>query len=118
MPGPRRLRRMQLGSLLKHDMSVRSADTESTDASAARTVTGFPFRSLASNPEWTVLKIEVWVRSLEMKRRWKHAMPYDMRRIDQAGHAGSDIQMPDIGLRRTYRAKLLSVRSCSKSLAT
>ena len=99
-----------------HDMRVRSADAECADAGAARTLPSFPFRSFAIDAKWTVLEIKVWIGLVEMKRRRKYAMSHDVRGVDQPGHAGGDIQMPDIGLRRADCAELLPVRSCAKSL--
>src|SRR5258708_30982850 len=107
---------MPHGSLLKHDVRVRSADTESADAGAAWLAVGFPFGSFAVDPERTVREIEIWIWQVEMKCRRKHAMSQNVRGVDQAGHARGDVEMSDIGLRRADCAKLLSVRSCTKSL--
>src|SRR5258706_3341520 len=116
MIGAGRRRRMLLRSLLEHDVCVCSTDAECADAGAARAPVCPPFGSFAVDPERTVLEIEVWIRLVEMKRRRKHAMSHNVRGIDQTSYTRGDVQMPDIGLRRADCAKLLSVRSCAKSL--
>src|SRR5229473_4992760 len=107
---------MPFGSLLEHDVCVRSADAESTNAGAARPTVRLPFGPLVGDPERAALEIEIRVRLVEMERRRKHTISHNVRGINQTSHARGDVQMSDITLRRADGAKLLSVRSCAKSL--
>src|SRR3954462_572331 len=97
-------------------MRICSTNTECADTSSTRYVIGLPFRPLAQNLEWTIFKIEVRIGILEMKGWRKYAVSNDMRSIDQAGYTCSDVEVSDVCLCRSDRAKLASTGPRAKCL--
>ncbi len=78
--------------LLNHNMRVRPADPERTDAGAARRRAG-PGTTLRARREWALPQLELRIRRFEIRQRRDFAMIESKYRLDQASHSRRGVEM-------------------------
>src|SRR5690349_20099826 len=99
------------GCFFDDDVGVRARVAERVDGSAARRIAGgLPVRELAVKVKGTAGEIDLRLRSLEVQARRDHSVVERLDDLDEAGHAGGRIQMPDVRLDRPYCAEPLLIR--------
>src|SRR6187402_1435942 len=105
-----------LRRFLKHDVGVSSSDAKCTYTSTTKPLVVLPIRAYGRDPKGAIVQVKLGIRALEVQRRRKYAVFHDMRCVDQPGNAGSDIQMPHVGLGSSYCAESFTVGGSTKCL--
>src|SRR5437016_6069595 len=96
-------------SLLENHVRVRSTNAESADACASWEISRLPIGQLVIDIKRAVGEIDARVRFLEMQCGGQHAIANRECCLDQSCYSRCGVQMPDICLGRSDRAKLLPV---------
>ena len=114
LTGTRWSRRRQIRRLLENNVRVGASHPEGTHARPERNAgLGLPFLKSGIDIERAVFDIEPRVRLREMKTRRNCLVVKGECRLDETGHASRGVQVTDVRLDRTNRAKLFGV--CSQT---
>src|SRR4051794_39397305 len=96
-------------------MRVRTANPKRTDSGSSRFAgLSLPATQARVYKEWTVRKINLWVRVLIMQARRQRFVFQCQHRFDQTSHTRGRIEVSDVALQRTNRTELFSLRLRAK----
>ena len=97
-------------------MGVCATHAKGADSRPSGRFLWLPLCELVIYVEGAVSKIELRVWLSKMQSRGQKFMAKNVCCIDQPGHAGRDVQVPNVGLSSPDRAELFSSGFCAESL--
>src|SRR5262245_6997487 len=97
-------------------MRVGASDAEGTDAGAARRITRLPIGKLCVHIKRAATEIDLRIGPLKVQAGWNHPTIKSQSRLDQACHACSRIQMPEVCFDRTDGAESFGLGLLTKDL--
>ena len=109
--------RLRQRRFLHDHMGVGAAHAEGTYTGPAWHRGAWPFSQRGNRDKRAVLEIDARVRSLEMEQSRDLLVLQLQHGLDQAGHSGGHVEMPDMGLCRAQPAEPFSRRGLAERLS-
>ncbi len=100
-------RRLHGRGLLQDDVGVRPTHTEGRHTRPARTIVSVrPLPCLVEQLHRTGRPVHLGRRLIRVQGPWQHTVLHGLHHLDDTGHTGGGLRMPDVGLQRAQPQRL------------